>query len=212
MNEDKDNEEVLETDSVDATETQEQDVDQETQTDDQEVLNGEVEDTDTPEETSTDELAFKEARIKELEESVEEHKANYLRKHADFENFRRRMQKEKSDAIKHANESLISDLIEVIDNFDRALLSASDSEDFNSFKEGIEMIEKQFKGMLQSNWGLSRIESVGKEFDPQIHEAMFMEDSEEVDVPTVSEEFQSGYMLHDKVLRAPKVKIAKPVE
>lgn len=179
----------------------------------EEVENEDVQEEPQKEETSpADEIAFKEARIKELEESVEEHKANYLRKHADFENFRRRMIKEKSDAIKHANESLISDLIEVIDNFDRALLSANDNTDFNSFKEGIEMIEKQFKGMLNSNWGLTRIESVGKEFDPQIHEAMFMEDSDEVEVPTVSEEFQSGYMLHDKVLRAPKVKVQKPAD
>ncbi|QEN03614.1 nucleotide exchange factor GrpE [Thiospirochaeta perfilievii] len=199
MNEDKDKEEILEEESKTP------------QVEDQEVETGETEE-ETSDETPMDELAFKDARIKELEESVEEHKANYLRKHADFENFRRRMLKEKSDSIKHANESLITDLIEVVDNFDRALLSANDNEDFNSFKEGIEMIEKQFKGMLSSNWGLSRIESVGKEFDPQIHEAMFMEDSADVEVPTVCEEFQSGYKLHDKVLRAPKVKVQKPID
>ncbi len=164
------------------------------------------------EDNLSDQLAFKDARILELEQTIEEHKASYLRKHADFENFRKRILKEKSESIKLANESLINDLIEVIDNFDRALQSANDSEDFASFKQGIEMIEKQFKGMLSSNWGLSKIESVGKEFDPQIHEAMFMEDSKDVEVPTVSEEFQSGYMLHDKVLRAPKVKVSKPAE
>lgn len=178
-----------------------------------EEVQGEVQDDVQEEESSlADQLAFKDARIIELEQSVEEHKANFLRKHADFENFRRRMLKEKSDSIKLANESLITDLIEVIDNFDRALTSANDNEDFTSFKEGIEMIEKQFKGMLSSNWGLSRIESVGEIFDPQKHEAMFMEDSEEVEVPTVSEEFQSGYMIHDKVLRAPKVKVRKPAD
>lgn len=202
MNEDQEKEEVLEDD----VKTEE--------VDNQEVQ-GEVLDEESKGEAETkpeDELAFKEARIKELEADIEEHKANYLRKHADFENFRRRMIKEKSDAIKHANESLITDLIEVVDNFDRALSSANENTDFTSFKEGIEMIEKQFKGMLNTNWGLTRIESVGKEFDPQIHEAMFMEDSDEVEVPTVSEEFQSGYMLHEKVLRAPKVKVQKPAE
>ncbi len=207
MNKDKDKEEVLEEDSK-APQVEAQEIETEVvETDIESEIDSEVEDG-----SLVDELAFKDARIKELEESVEEHKADYLRKHADFENFRKRMLKEKSDAIKHANESLITDLIEVIDNFDRALLSVNDSDDFTSFKEGIEMIEKQFKGMLSSNWGLSRIESVGKEFDPQKHEAMFMEDSEEVEVPTVSEEFQSGYMLHDKVLRAPKVKVQKPAE
>jgi len=199
MNKDKDKDEILEDEVVDIQpeEVSEKDVQEEEQDD---------------EITLEDQIAFKEARIIELEKDVEEHKANYLRKHADFENFRRRMLKEKSDSIKLANESLITDLIEVIDNFDRALTSASDNKDFDSFKEGIEMIEKQFKGMLSSNWGLSRIESVGKEFDPQIHEAMFMEDSDDVEVSTVSEEFQSGYMLHDKVLRAPKVKVKKPTE
>lgn len=198
MNEDEDKKEILEDEIATA---------------EGEVQDAPIEDENNQEEeTGVDEIAIKDAKIKELEAEIEEQKANYLRKHADFENFRRRLIKEKSDSIKHANESLISDLIEVIDNFDRALLSANDSEDFKSFKEGIEMIEKQFKGMLSSNWGLSRIESVGKEFDPQIHEAMFMEDAEDVEVPTVSEEFQSGYMLHDKVLRAPKVKVKKPAE
>ncbi|MGL1894543.1 MAG: nucleotide exchange factor GrpE [Spirochaetaceae bacterium] len=204
MNDDKDN-------NVQTSEVLEEEIktDQETTPD----VEGEVVDAEETTETEVvDELAFKEARIKELEESVEEHKANYLRKHADFENFRKRMIKEKSDAIKHANESLITDLIEVVDNFDRALLSTVENSDFNSFKEGIEMIEKQFKGMLSSNWGLSRIDSVGQEFNPQIHEAMFMEDSDDVEVPTVSEEFQSGYMLHEKVLRAPKVKVQKPAD
>ncbi|MBN2834977.1 MAG: nucleotide exchange factor GrpE [Candidatus Delongbacteria bacterium] len=197
MNEDKDTEDIM---------------DEVINNQDVEILDAEVEDTETVIEDAVDEVAIRDAKIKELEAEIEEQKANYLRKHADFENFRRRMLKEKSDSIKHANESLIKDLIEVIDNFDRALLSANDNDDFNSFKEGIGMIEKQFKGMLSSNWGLSKIESVGKEFDPQIHEAMFMESSEEVEVPTVSEEFQSGYMLHEKVLRAPKVKVQKPAE
>lgn len=201
MKEDKDKEDVLDA----SIETE--------QVDSLEVEATVVADTETDAETEpVDELAFRDARIKELEQDVEDHKASYLRKHADFENFRKRMIKEKSDSIKHANESLITDLIEVVDNFDRALSSANENEDFISFKEGIEMIEKQFKGMLSSNWGLSRIESVGKEFDPQIHEAMFMEDSDDVEVATVSEEFQSGYMLHDKVLRAPKVKVQKPTE
>ena len=203
MNEDKDKEEVIDNDSI-ASEALNQEFENEETVASEEGVVEEV--------SLIDELALKDRKIKELEESVEEQKSNYLRKHADFENFRRRMLKEKTESIKHANESLIGDLIEVVDNFDRALASANENIDFSSFKEGIEMIEKQFKGMLSSNWGLSRIEAVGKEFDPQIHEAMFMEDSDEVEVPTVSEEFQSGYMLHDKVLRAPKVKVKKPVE
>jgi len=176
-----------------------------------EILEDETNVQEEPKQEEVDPIALRDAKIQELEKELEEQKASYLRKHADFENFRKRLIKEKADAIKHANENLITDLIDVIDNFDRALLSSAENTDFDAFKEGIGMIEKQFKGMLSSNWGLSKIESVGEEFDPQIHEAMFMEDSETVETPQVAEEYQSGYKLHDKVLRAPKVKVIRPV-
>lgn len=162
--------------------------------------------------TPEDQIILLEVEIEKLKEENSSLKDQYLRKHADFENFRRRMNKEKQDSIKYGNQGLLKDLIEVIDNFERAIKTSGDSQDMESFREGIAMIEQQFASMLSSNWGLEKIEAVGQEFDANLHEALMMEDSEEHEVNTVLEDFQTGYKLHDRVLRPSKVKVAKPVE
>ncbi len=145
-----------------------------------------------------------------LKQENSELKDQYLRKHADFENYRKRMAREKADSVKYGNQELLKDLIEVIDNFDRAIKSAQDSQDFSSFRDGISMIEQQFTGMLESKWGLKKMACTGVEYDPNSHEALMMEESAEVEVPTVLEDFQAGYTLHDRVLRPAKVKVGKP--
>lgn len=157
--------------------------------------------------SESDELA---AELEALKKENSELKDQYLRKHADFENYRKRMAREKADSVKYGNQELLKDLIEVIDNFDRAIKSAADSQDFDSFREGIGMIEQQFTGMLQSKWGLEKMECRGVEYDPNFHEALMMEESAELEVPTVMEDFQAGYTLHDRVLRPAKVKVGKP--
>ncbi|MDA3810348.1 MAG: nucleotide exchange factor GrpE [Spirochaetaceae bacterium] len=161
--------------------------------------------------TPEDQIILLEAEIEKLKEENSTLKNQYLRKHADFENFRRRMNKEKQDSIKYGNQGLLKDLIEVIDNFERAIKTSSDSQDMESFREGITMIEQQFTNMLKTSWGLEKIEAVGQEFDANIHEALMMEDSEEIEVNTVLEDFQTGYKLLDRVIRPTKVKVAKPV-
>lgn len=161
--------------------------------------------------TDEDKVVLLEAEIEKLKEENSALKDQYLRKHADFENFRRRMNKEKQDSIKYGNSGLLKDLIEVIDNFERAIKTSADSDDLESFREGIAMIEQQFTSMLNSKWGLKKIEAVGQEFDANLHEALMMEDSEEVEETTVLEDFQTGYKLHDRILRPSKVKVAKPV-
>jgi molecular chaperone GrpE len=161
--------------------------------------------------TPEDNIILLEAEIEKLKEENSVLKDQYLRKHADFENFRRRMNKEKQDSIKYGNQGLLKDLIEVIDNFERAIKTSEDSQDIESFREGIAMIEQQFTSMLKNSWGLEKIEAVGLEFDANLHEALMMEDSEEHEVTTVLEDFQSGYKLGDRVLRPSKVKVAKPV-
>jgi len=182
-------------------------VDQEVET----SAEGEVTDDESKELTPEDQIVLLEAEIEKLKEENSTLKDQYLRKHADFENFRRRMNKEKQDSIKYGNQGLLKDLVEVIDNFERAIKASSDSQDMESFREGIAMIEQQFTNMLKTNWGLEKIDAVGQEFDANMHEALMMEDSEEVDVNTVLEDFQTGYMLRDRVLRPTKVKVAKPV-
>lgn len=153
-----------------------------------------------------------EEKISELEASCTELQDSYLRKQAEFENFRKRLIRDKEDAIRYANKDLLQDLIPVIDDFERAISSAEESKDFSSFYEGIKLIEKQFAGMLEKKWGLKRMNSLHEEFDPQQHEALMMEERDDVDTQQVVEDFQRGYFYHDRVLRHAKVKIAVPAE
>lgn len=149
-------------------------------------------------------------QIKTLTAQLAELKDMYLRKSADFENFRKRMQREKEDSIAFANRQLLLDIVPIIDDFERAIRSAEESKDFDAFHDGIVLIEKQFTGMLERKWGLQRFESVGEVFDPQRHEAVTTETVEDHDTSVVLEDYQKGYMLHDKVLRSAKVKVSLP--
>jgi len=147
--------------------------------------------------------------LEQLRADYDELKNQYLRKQADFENFRKRMFREKEEAIKYANSNLLLDLVSIIDDFERAIKSSDESKDFDTFHSGIELIEKQFTSMLDKKYGLKRFDSTGEKFDPEKHEAMMTEESDEFDEETVLEDFQKGYMLHDRVLRHSKVKVSK---
>ncbi|MFW5728776.1 MAG: nucleotide exchange factor GrpE, partial [Spirochaetota bacterium] len=159
---------------------------------------------------SQDELSELRARVKELEEENSSLKDQYLRKQADFENFRKRMTKEKADAISYANQQLLQDVIQIIDDFERAIRSSEESRDFDAFHDGVSLIEKQFISMLERKWGLKRFDSEGEEFDPQKHEAVTTEELEGEEKSIVLEEYQKGYFLHDRVLRSAKVKVSMP--
>ena len=100
--------------------------------------------------------------------------------------------------------------MEVIDNFELAIKSSEESQDFASFHEGIDLIEKQFLNMLENRYGLKRFDSEGGEFDPEKHEAIAVDQDGEGDTQTVVEVYQNGYMLHERVLRHAKVKVAMP--
>lgn len=151
-------------------------------------------------------------RIGELAKENSDLKEQLLRKQADFENFRKRLLREKEDSIKYANSNLLLDLVNVMDDFERAIRSSEESRDFDSFHSGVEMIEKQLVSLLERKYGLKRFESEGEPFDPEKHEAIAMEDSTEHGTMVVLEDFQKGYQLHDRVLRHSKVKVANPVE
>jgi len=152
------------------------------------------------------------ARIAELEAENSELKEQYLRKQADFENYRKRMNREKQDSARFANKQLLLDIVPVIDDFERAIKSAEESRDFDALHDGVALIEKQFTGMLERKWGLQRFDSEGEEFDPQKHEAVAVVEESNVETPTVAEEYQKGYMLHDMVLRAAKVRVRMPAQ
>ncbi len=163
-----------------------------------------------PEGDSEDVLTQEEIVATQFDE-ISALKDQLLRKQADFENFRKRMIRDREDAVRYANTNLLLDLVEVIDNFERAIQSSEDSRDFDSLHQGIGMIEKQFTGMLDSKYGLKRFDSIDDEFDPEKHEAIAAEESADVATQMVLADFQKGYMLHDRVLRHAKVRVAVPV-
>jgi len=151
-------------------------------------------------------------RIEELEAENTELKNQYLRKQADFENFRKRMMREKEESAQFNNQQLLLDLVSVIDDFERAIKSADDSRDYDAFHDGVVIIEKQLTGMLQRKWKLSRFDSAGETFDPQRHEAVATEERDDVPESTVLDEYQKGYTLNERVIRSAKVKVSTKKE
>jgi len=128
----------------------------------------------------------------------------YLRTLADFENFRKRSDREKQDFFKYALANTIKDLLPVLDNFDRALEHAEEGDEFH---KGVLLIYKQLWDVLQGH-GLKAIDESGVRFDPNIHEAVVREENPEVPSHTVVSVLQKGYFLHDRLLRPALVKVA----
>lgn len=144
--------------------------------------------------------------LKLKEKKISELKDQFLRLQADFVNFRRRSDKEKENAMSYGAEYLICDILPSIDNFQRALESAEDKE--NGFYKGVEMIYGELMKKLEEN-GVKEIKALGEDFDPNLHNAIFMEDSDEYEAGKVTEVVQMGYMLKDKVIRTSMVKVSK---
>ncbi|GAB6929543.1 nucleotide exchange factor GrpE [Paenibacillus sp. JCM 10914] len=147
------------------------------------------------------------SEISKLQAEVAEHQQRTLRVQADFDNFRRRTQKEKEDLGKYASAKLITELIPVIDNFERALQASGDNPEFESFSKGVNMIFRQLEGVLTSE-GLTAMNSVGEPFNPEYHQAIMQVESDEYEEGIVVEEVQKGYILKDKVIRPAMVKVS----
>lgn len=131
-----------------------------------------------------------------------------LRRQAEFENYRRRVEREKVEAYERTRAGVLLELLPVLDNFERALESLENSQaDADALRKGVELIHKQLSDAL-TKLGLQPFESVGKAFDPHLHEAVSLEQTEEHADNTVIEEFQRGYKLGDRLLRPAKVKVA----
>ncbi len=148
-----------------------------------------------------------EEKEKTGEEAKEDEDLNtkYLRLMADFQNYKKRTEKQKSEIHAYANEKIVLKLIEVMDNFERAL--GADASEEDSFKEGIEMIFKQLSDVL-TDAGVKEIEAESTVFDPNFHNAVMMEDTDKVESGMVSEVLQKGYTLNGKVIRPAMVKVA----
>jgi molecular chaperone GrpE len=151
-----------------------------------------------------------EQRAAELEAKLADLNDQLLRKAADFENYRKRMIREKQEITEFANQNLILDLLPVIDDFERAIKSAETSQDFKSFYEGVTMIEKRLSTDLENKWGLKRFDSEGQPFDPNRHEALQVEKAAGIQEAVVKEDYVKGYLLKDRVIRFAKVKVLMP--
>jgi len=156
------------------------------------------------------EPAGPEKKIADLEAKLADLNDQYLRKAADFENYRKRMIREKQELTDFANQNLLLDLLPVIDDFERAIKSAEVSKDFASFYEGIKMIEKGLSSQLEAKWGLKRFDSEGEPFDPNRHEALQMQKEAGITEAIVKEDYVKGYFLKERVIRYAKVKVLMP--
>lgn len=171
----------------------------------------ETEEAQQTEETETvSEEEILQNKVAELEKANADLMDQMIRRQAELENYRKRLIRDKEDAVLFANTKLIEDLLPFLDNLDRALAVAKNGGDVNSLVEGLEMAQNQLCTTLDKNWGLKVIASAGQEFDPMLHEACMMTVDESLEKETVLEEFQKGYTLHERVLRPAKVKIGKP--
>ena len=139
-----------------------------------------------------------------VEQDLREFRDRYLRTLADFENFRKRSEREKQDYFKYAMAGVIKDLLPVLDNFDRALEHAEEGDDFH---KGVALIYKQLFDVLKRH-GVRMIEESNVRFDPNIHEAVVTEEDASVPNHTVVAILQKGYFLHDRLLRPAMVKVA----
>lgn len=144
--------------------------------------------------------------LDEYKAKAEEYLQLLQRTQADFDNFRKRINQEREEWVKYSSMKLAASLLPVLDNFERALISADNES--GKFKEGIELIYRQLVDVLTKD-GVKPMEVVGKEFDPKYHEAVMQGPSEEYPENTVIEELQKGYMFADKILRPAMVKVAK---
>ncbi|EGA89172.1 protein grpE (HSP-70 cofactor) [Planococcus donghaensis MPA1U2] len=177
---------------VKATETEEQ---------------SEVVDTETPEtDLPVEEEAETVDEVEELRKQLEAEQNKYLRLLADYDNFKRRTQKDKELANKFRSQSLLADLLPVLDNFERAMSATTKSEESASLLKGIEMVQKSLLEAVNRE-GLEEIKSVGEQFDPNFHQAVMQEKDDSAEPGVVLQELQKGYILKDRVLRPAMVKV-----
>lgn len=167
---------------------------------------------DNQEKEQQDPLAALQAQIDTMTQERATLYDQLLRRQAEFENYRRRVEREKGETYTRARAEVVLELLPVIDNFERAMASLENSGgDADSLRHGVELIHKQFKDAL-TKFGLEPVESVGQTFDPHLHEAVTIEATDKHKENTVIEEFQRGYKLGEKLLRPAKVKVASSPE
>ncbi|MBE6355279.1 nucleotide exchange factor GrpE [Treponema sp.] len=186
------------------------------QTENQETSQTETEGAAAQDETAaeektseTDEVTALKNKVEQLEKENADLKDQVLRRAADFENYRKRMIQEKQEAFDFANTNLLKDLLDSLDNFDRTVEAAATATDPKSIADGVSMISKSMVSMLENKYNLVSYGAVGDAFDPNIHEAIGMQEG---DVPEeqLAAVYLKGYKLKDRIIRHAKVMVIKP--
>lgn len=157
-------------------------------------------------------ISLKESEYLKLKEEADKGKESWdrlLRLQADFDNTRKRLDREKQDFVKFANEGIILELLNILDDLERTVdLAQTKHQDLPIFLKGVEMILAHLYEMLKE-YGVRPIEAEGKLFDPHCHEALMQAENKDVPEHTILEELQKGYLLNDRVIRTSKVKVSK---
>jgi molecular chaperone GrpE len=146
--------------------------------------------------------------VERLKQEIADLRDRSVRTLADFDNFRKRVERERSELRRHAVSEALRDFLDVVDNLERAVAASGSLDDL---KAGVEMTLRQMLDVLKQH-GVRPVEAEGEPFDPNVHEAVAREESAEVQAPQVLEELQRGYLLHERLLRPARVKVAVPAE
>lgn len=160
---------------------------------------------------NTEKEVSPEEKIAALEKEIEDLKKVALYKAAENDNWRKRMMQQKEEAVAYANASLLNDLLESLDNFDRTLDAAKDAKDAKTIADGIKMISKNLVSMLENKYGLSSFGKEGDEFNPEEHEAIGRVEDEKAKKETLQQVYMKGYKLNGKIIRNAKVMVSVPI-
>ncbi len=174
-------------------------------------VNDEELESSMPEEENKNQEIDPQKELDATKKLFDEEKDRCLRLNAEFENLRKRTQKEKEEFIKYANEKLILELIDVFESLERGIENAKKVDNKDKLIEGMELVLKQFRNVLEKN-GLTPIKAAGEKFDHNKHEAMMQTCTDECDEDIILEEYTRGYMLNGKVVRYSKVRVSKEKE
>ena len=161
---------------------------------------------DSQEEVQTEDVDPKDEKIQELEKLANDNEEKYLRLYAEFENYKRRIQKENQTMKKYQSQSVLTDILPTIDNIERALQIEGEDEQFQSLQKGVKMVHESLLKALEDN-GLEVIKTDGEQFDPNYHQAVMQDDNPDYESGQITQELQTGYKLKDRVLRPSMVKV-----
>ncbi len=147
-------------------------------------------------------------KVREIQKTADQNYDLYVRSLAEIENIKKRFQKDKTELIKYANESLIKQLLTVVDNMEKAISASMEANSVDALREGVELTLKGLSDILEKA-GVKQVEAGGKPFDPNFHEALFEKEDKDSESGTVIQELQKGYTLNDRLIRPSMVVVSK---